>query len=65
MKEAVVVIIGIHISRNPDLVEVADTLSCTGFLFCGGQDWKQQCGQDRDNRDNHQQFDQRERRSRP
>ena len=48
------------VKTKPDLLQIIDTLSSTGRFSCGLHGRKQQRYENCDNRNHHQQFDQRE-----
>jgi hypothetical protein len=48
---------------NPNLPKIADAYGLIGRRTCAGQGGQQQRSENRDDRNNHEQFDQRERRS--
>jgi len=58
--EPVVVVVGIKLPAQGELLHVADADRGLAFLLGFAQRGQEQTGEDRDDRDDHQQFDQRE-----
>ncbi len=58
--EAVIVVGHVEGGASADLFEVADALSLFGGPFGSGEDGKQEGGEDRDDGDDHQEFDEGE-----
>jgi hypothetical protein len=54
------VIVGIHVYRVANLLQVAEASRLVGLSFRLGNHWKQDAGKNRDHRNNYQEFDKRE-----
>jgi len=55
----IIVVLYVHHIAQPDLLDVAQTAGLPCLLSCACEHREQYCREDRDNRDDYQQFDQR------
>ncbi len=53
------VIVGVHLNSEADLMHGGETTGAFGFALGAGQRWQQQSSQDRNDGDDHQQFNER------